>query len=128
MNFKTNSLYRYMKKIALVFLFSLVLATTVGGVALAQPIDPTTTLPPATISTTGELEALVATIINWIFFIFVSIALVMIILAGLQFVTGGGDPAAVSQARMKLIWAGAGIAIALTARGFEPFIRNLIGA
>jgi len=117
-----------MKKIALVFLFSLVLATTVGGVALAQPIDPTTTLPPATISTTGELEALVATIINWIFFIFVSIALVMIILAGLQFVTGGGDPAAVSQARMKLIWAGAGIAIALTARGFEPFIRNLIGA
>jgi len=114
-----------MKKIAFALLFALVLTTTVGGVASAQD-DPETPLPPALISTTEELEDLVATIINWIFFIFITIAVVMIILAGLQFVTGGGDPAKVSEARTKLIWAAAGIGIALTARGFEPIVRDLI--
>jgi len=99
-----------------------------GGVALAGPSDPTITLPPSSITTTAELEAIVDTIINWVYFAFVAIALVMIILAGLQFVTGGGDPTAVAQARMKLIWAAVGIAIALIARGFEPIIKNLIGA
>jgi len=118
-----------MKKIAIAFVFALVLSTAMGGVASAVVTsDPSTPLPLSNITGTSDLEDIVATVINWVFFIFITIAVVMIILAGLQFVTGGGDPAKVSEARTKLIWAAAGIGIALTARGFEPIVRDLIGA
>jgi hypothetical protein len=128
---KTERSDKYMKKIVMGLILSLVLTVALGGVALAQanvtPNNPDQTLPVAVITNTDDLEAIIATILNWIFFIFVTIAVVMIILAGLQFVTGGGDPAAVSAARTKLIWAAVGIGIALSAQGFRPVVEDLLG-
>lgn len=115
-----------MKKLFAVSLLALMLAMGMGGVAVAAPSDPAETLPPAPISSTTELEAIINTIINWVFFIFIAIAVVMIILAGLQFVTAGGDPTAVSQARTKLIWAAVGIGVALAANGFRPVVSDLL--
>ena len=68
------------------------------------------------------------TLTDWLFVILVVISVIFIVLAGLQFITGGGDPAAVSMARTKLIWAAVGIGVALLARGLPAAIQNLLGA
>jgi len=64
---------------------------------------------------------------DWLFVILTVVAVIFIVLAGLQFITGGGDPAALSAARTKLIWAAVGILVALLARGLPAAIQNLVG-
>ncbi|MDO8577526.1 MAG: hypothetical protein Q7R55_01515 [Candidatus Wildermuthbacteria bacterium] len=85
-------------------------------------------LPTQGLPDTGvKLEALITAVVNWVFAIFVAIGVIFIVMAGLQFVTGGGDPAKVSEARQKLIWAIAGFAVALLARAIKPLIISLLG-
>jgi len=66
------------------------------------------------------------TLLNWVFTIFIVLAILMVILAGLQFVTGGGNPSSVSEARQKLIWAIVGIVVALIAKGLPFMIRAIV--
>ena len=115
-----------MKKIIAVSLLSLVLAMTMASQASAIA-SPETTIPTG-ITTAQEFIDALRTLTDWLFVILVVIAVIFIVLAGLQFITGGGDPAAVSMARTKLIWAAVGIGIALLARGLPAAIQNLIGA
>ena len=115
-----------MKKILTVGLLALVLAVSMGGVASAGPATPTTTIPTGITTAQGFID-LLAIATDWIFVILLIIAVLFILLAGLQFITGGGDPAAVSEARTKLIWAAVGIGVALLARGLPGAVRNIIG-
>lgn len=113
-----------MKKIIAASLFSLVLA----GVMVSQAsaiATPETTIPTGITSAQGFIVAL-RTLTDWLFVILVVVSVIFIILAGLQFITGGGDPAAVSMARTKLIWAAVGIGVALLARGLPAAVQNLI--
>ncbi|MDO8474189.1 MAG: hypothetical protein Q7S62_01455 [bacterium] len=78
--------------------------------------------------TPEKLMAIINTVTDWIFAGFVVAAVIMVILAALQFVREGGNPEKMSEARMKLIWAAVGIGIALMAEGFVPVVRNILGA
>ncbi len=78
--------------------------------------------------TGAQLLVIIDTVTNWIFAGFVSLAVVMIILAALQFVTSGGDAVKLGEARQKLIWAAIGIGVALLSRAFVPAIRSVMGA
>jgi len=115
-----------MKKIIAVSLLSLFLAVTLAGSASAIA-TPAATIPTGITTAGGFIEAM-ETLTDWLFVILVVVAVIFIVLAGLQFITGGGDPVAVSAARTKLIWAAVGIGIALLARGLPAAIQNLIGA
>lgn len=64
---------------------------------------------------------------NWVFAIFTVLAVIMVLLAAFQFVTGGGDAKKVEEARQKLIWASVGIIIALLAKGIVPVLRAILG-
>ena len=44
----------------------------------------------------------------------------------IQLLTGGGDPEAISQARDKLTWAGAGVVLALIAKGIATILQNIL--
>lgn len=94
--------------------------------ALSQPINslPTTGIP----ETGNELIDRIGLIGNWVFAIFLAISVIYIVLAAFEFVTGAGDPAKVSGARMKLIYAAVGIAIALLAGGIDDIVRSIIVA
>lgn len=112
-----------MKKIILAsVILSLVLTATLASFAFAL----TTSVPPSPITTQTQLLTLIDSILNWVFTIFLIIAIILLILAGIQFITGGGDPEKISEARTKLIWSIAGIAVALIARGLPTLIQNLI--
>ena len=78
--------------------------------------------------TGAELLATIDTVTNWIFAGFASLAVVMVIIAAIQFVKDGGNPEKISEARQKLIWAAVGVAVALAAKGFVPVMRSILGA
>lgn len=115
-----------MKKIIAVSLLSLFLAVTLVGAVSAQPAEATQTIP-AGITTVQGFVNVMNTIADWVFVVLVIVAVVFIVLAGLQFITGGGDPTQISAARTKLIWAAVGIGVALLARGLPAAIQNLLG-
>jgi len=74
----------------------------------------------------GGILGILDTITDWIFAIIMTVALIFLIMAAFQFVTGGGDPAKVSEARQKLMYAFIGIAIAFVSAGFIRVISVLV--
>ena len=119
-----------MKKVIAVSLVALTLAVAMGGVASAA-IAPLPTgesgIPTGITTAEGFIQAM-RVLTDWLFVILTVVAVIFIVLAGLQFITGGGDPQAVSQARNKLLWGAVGIAVAVLARGLETAVRSLIGS
>jgi len=116
-------------KIVFGIMLAVSLLAMVGAPAvLAQQAPPGGQgLPEEGIPETGaELLDTIALIGNWVFAIFLAMSVIYIILAAFQFVTGGGDPAQVSGARQKLIYAAIGIAIALLAAGFDDILRSIL--
>lgn len=99
-----------------------------GASAAIAPLPTGETGIPEGITTAGGFITAMRLLTDWLFVILVIVAVIFIILAGLQFITGGGDPTAISAARTKLIWAAVGIGIALLSRGLPAAIQNLIGA
>lgn len=83
---------------------------------------------PLIAETPEKLIAIIETVTDWIFAGFVTAAVIMIILAALQFVREGENPEKMSEARKKLIWAAVGVVVALMAEGFVPVIREILGA
>ena len=74
-----------------------------------------------------QVLSLIENLINWLFVGFMLLAVVILILAGWQFITGGGDPQNVAKARSKLLWAVIAIAIAVTAQGIPIVARSILG-
>ena len=72
------------------------------------------------------LLARIQLIANWVFAFFLAISLIYIVLGAFQFVTAGGDPAQISGARQKLIFALIGIASGLLTFGIPAIIRSII--
>ncbi len=76
--------------------------------------------------TGAELLKIIDNITDWIFVIFLAVAVIIILFVAFQFLTGGGDPGKVTEARTKLIYAAVAIAVALLAGGFGLVIQNII--
>ena len=117
-----------MQRIILSILIALVFAFTVGGVAVAVEAIPSPFgAIPTGATTGGEFVAILIGITDWIFVFLLILAVLFIVLAAFQFVTAGGDPAAVGQARNKLIYAAVGVIVAALSKGLPIAIRSIVG-
>ena len=83
---------------------------------------------PTNITSASAFIDLLDNIVDWIFVIVLVGAVIFIVLAGWQFISGGGEPQALSQAKSKLLWAAVGIAVAVLARGLIAAVRSIIGS
>ena len=81
---------------------------------------------PTLATTGGQAVVLITALTNWLFVILSVAAVIFIVLAGLEFITGGGDPEKIASARMKLMYAAVGIAVALLARAVPFVIQSII--
>ena len=117
-----------MKKLFFSIFVVVALFAVVGApVAFAAPEDIGDLGLPTDVPTSGtDLIGRIDIIGNWVFAIFLSISLIYIVIAAFQFITGAGDPAKVTEARQKLIYAAIGIAIALLAGGFDDILRSVL--
>ena len=78
-----------------------------------------------TVDTVEDVMTVIDNITNWMFTIFLALAVIMIIYAAFVFLTaGGGDN--VNKARKMLLYAVAAIAIAVLAKGIVNVVRSLI--
>ena len=59
----------------------------------------------------GEVLDIIAVVSNWVFAIFLAIAVIFLVLGAFEFVTGEGNPEKVSSAKKRLLYAIIGIAI-----------------
>ena len=98
-------------------------STTTGKAPPAEFALPTKEQVPTTGKALLERIQLIG---NWIFAIFLAMSLIFILIGAFQFVTAGADPAKISEARQKLIYAAVGIAIALISVGFPAILRNIV--
>ena len=66
-------------------------------------------------------------ILAWVFGIFITLTALMIIISGLMFVTGGGNPEQIGKAKKTLLFSLIGLAVALTTRGLLYLVMSILG-
>ena len=74
-----------------------------------------------------ELVDILNRIGELIFTILLVIACIFLVVAGMNFITAGGDTTKVDKARNQLMFCLIGVAVALLARGAVALVRNLLG-
>jgi len=112
---------------AFLLLVSFLAGVGVSSIALAQePLPAGFTALPTRVDTGAELVTTIQALTNWFFVSFLLLAVVFVILAAFQFLSGGGDPQAVAQARQKLIWAAVAIILATMSRAIPTVVNNII--
>lgn len=85
-------------------------------------------LPPELPSPNLTLEKVVriiGTVANWVFAIFLAVAVLYILYAAYLYLKG--EEEGMEDAKKRLIAAAIAIAIALLAKGIEPLVRSLLG-
>ena len=108
-----------MKKIVSTFiLFSILLApvAVVASDISSQSTPPTI---PTDLTTIGEK------IVGAIWIVFVIIAIIAFVIAGIMFVTSQGSPEKVAAARQSFLWGLAGIVVAIIAYVIVSVVVNL---
>lgn len=82
--------------------------------------------PETPITSVDQVESLILKVRNWIFTIFLIVAVIFVVMAAFGYLTSGGDPAKVKTAQQQLIYAVVAIAVALIAGGIVAVVRNFI--
>ena len=100
-----------------------------GGAAIAA--CPTGT-PIGTICIDNPLQAqtfedIIDSIINFIFYIALAIAPLMIVTAAFYYLTSAGDPKKITTAKDIILYTAVGFAIILLSKGFVAIIRQVLG-
>ena len=91
---------------------------------LAQQAPP---LPTTQIRSVGGLIGLLCQVMNWVFIVFIIIAVIYIVLAGWKYLSAGGEADTIKEANHQLIYAVVAIAIAILARSAPFIIQSFLG-
>ena len=75
-------------------------------------------------SDSGSIEDVVQIVVNVLLFIVGLVAVIMIIVSGLRYVTSGGDAGSVSSAKNTLLYAVIGLVVAFLAFAIVNFVLN----
>ncbi|HEY4509928.1 MAG TPA: hypothetical protein VJC15_03010 [Candidatus Paceibacterota bacterium] len=81
---------------------------------------------PTVVTSGAGLVGLVQALTTWFFVGFLLTAVVFVIIAAFQFLTGGGDPNSVNGAKQKLLWAAVAVVIAVLARAIPTVVQKII--
>lgn len=101
-----------------------ILASLTLGVLLL-PMAVLAQTPP---SDPGTVIKTVQVLIDWLFYILIFAAVVVIILAAYTFLTAGGDPDKVKKARDYILYALIALVVAFLARALVNWLLERIGA
>ena len=107
------------KKLTALVLFSILALPVIaqGGVL---DVDE----PGASLTLRGVLEKIVSAF--WL--VFLALAVIMFILAGISFITAGGDPDKLSTARGYFLWGIAGVIVAILGYSIVYLVKTYLGA
>ncbi len=86
------------------------------------------TVDPTGVATLQCLPIIFKNVVNWALILAGTAAVFFIILSGIKFITSGGDPKQVEEARKTATWAIIGLLIILFSFGIINIIAGLTGA
>ena len=109
--------------IFLIFLPFLVGAITPGAIPEAKELG----TPESPIKTPGGLLDTIASIVKWVYIVFFIVAVLFILIAAFNYLTGSGQPEKIKIVHTQLIYAVIAITIALLSVGAVAIIKNFLG-
>lgn len=113
-----------MKKIYLILLFPIIFVIFIFPLLINAQVEPVEIENPLKYDT---FEDLINAFINFIFWVGIAIAPIMILIAGFNFLTAGGDPKKVDTAKKIILYTVIGLAIVLLAKGLIGIIKQILG-
>ena len=106
----------YFKGIVLLIIsFSFLIPSLTEAAEITNPLD------------AESFEEFIENLIDFIFWVAVAIAPLMIIVAGFFFLTAAGDPGKVKTAKSIIFWTIIGFTIVLLAKGIISMVRQVLG-
>lgn len=107
-----------------------VLSLGIPALAAAQLVGPPSGAAKApTISlTTTSVGTDFCSVINWLFYGLIILAVVFVLIAAYKYLTSSGEPEKVSSANKTILYAVIAVVVALLAKGIPMFAGSLIGA
>ena len=85
-----------------------------------------TKITPAPVQDVSRIVRILAAIVKWIYIIFFIIAVMFILFAAFNYLTGGDEPEKIKTVYKQLTYAAIAIAIALLAISFQLIIKNFL--
>jgi hypothetical protein len=93
--------------------------------ALATNVNPST-VPNSPITSVSGIINLECAVFDTIFYGLIALSLIMIVIAGFNYVTAGDNSEKVSKANKMILYAAIGIAVALLAKGIPIIVGNFL--
>lgn len=94
----------------------------------ARALAAVQTVPDISISSADSLLTQFVSIMNFIFSGALILAVILIIIGGISYMTAGGDETKLGTAKKRVIWGLVGAAIVIAAWGLIALIANYLGA
>jgi len=110
-----------MKKITLSSIIAVI--TALPALALAQMEQ---IAPGGPGGTVGSLQQIIHAIENAVGLVFGALAVIMFVFAGVRFLTAGGEPEKVQQARSAVLWGVAGVVVGIIAFSIIAIVGSVI--
>ena len=92
--------------------------------SFAAPVFAQTT---AVITNTAGVHSAICNIFTWMFWILISVSIIMIMWAAYLFVTAKDDAEQISDAKKAILYAAFGILAGLIANGFPSLVGSIFG-
>lgn len=103
---------------------SIAFADLTPGLCAGSNLDLTNPQGQCPAAANGNIQQLLTTVINWISVIVGVIAVIMIIVGGLRYITSGGESGKVSSAKTTIIYALIGLVVVALAQLIVHFVLN----
>ncbi|MDP2629745.1 MAG: TrbC/VirB2 family protein [Candidatus Harrisonbacteria bacterium] len=111
-----------MKKLILISLLLIALALPAIGLADHSGVPHSSTI----VDSAEDVERTLENIGDWMFRIFMIIAVIMIVIAAFQFLFAGGDTDKFSNAKRSLVYAIVAVAVAVLSSGIVRVVETII--
>jgi uncharacterized membrane protein len=118
-----------MKKNLLTGVAMLAVSAIVPFAALAQgalPPTPGGVVAPTVIASLGGVSGLLCTVVNWMFYFLIILAIIFVMIAAYGYLTAAGDPDKVKAASNRLIYAAVAVAVGILAKGVPFIVATLL--
>lgn len=118
---RTSSLLRAAGLIGVVGAVGLPLLHVLAQAPLPLP-------PPATnISSAASIQSSACTVLNYVFTIAIILAIALVLVAAIKYMTASGDPEKIKSAHKILMYVAAGIAVAILSRTIPILVGSFMG-
>ena len=113
-----------------IFVFSISLFLPVLIATAIEPGEVPTAddlrITPSPIDEPNQLLSIIAAVVKWTYIVFFIVAVLFIVFAAFNYLSGGNEPEKIKTAHSQIMYAAIAIAMALLAVGVQAIVKNFL--